>query len=383
MRVLYVNSGNLFGGIEVLLVTLARQRGLCPDMEPEFAVCFPGKARDELTAAGVPVHPLGPARASRPWTVWRVRRRLRALLRERRSDIVVCHGPWTQALFGPVVRSAGLPLVLWLHDPPGARLGWLDRWARRSPPDLTICNSRYTLEGLPRLYPGGRGECVYCPVYLPACDFGEEERRATRAAFATAPDAVVILQIGRWESHKGHVAHMHALGLLADAPDWVCWQVGGVQRPEEQAYLEGVREAARRYRVANRVRFLGYQPDVARVLAAADIYCQPNGRPEPFGITFIEAMTARLPVVATALGGPREIVDATCGILVAPGDEGALAAALARLVQDGELRRRLGTGGPARARAISDPAARLSQLAGIYVGLCDPQPAGAARDAAG
>ena len=44
MRLLYVNSGNLFGGVEILLLTLARQRSLCPDLDPEFAVCFPGRA---------------------------------------------------------------------------------------------------------------------------------------------------------------------------------------------------------------------------------------------------------------------------------------------------------------------------------------------------
>ncbi len=92
IRVLHVNSGNLYGGIEVLLVTLARLRGLCPEMAPEFALCFPGRTHDELAAAGVPVHALGGARISRPWTVWRSRRRLREVLKQGRFDAVICHG---------------------------------------------------------------------------------------------------------------------------------------------------------------------------------------------------------------------------------------------------------------------------------------------------
>jgi glycosyltransferase involved in cell wall biosynthesis len=370
MRILHVNSGNLFGGIEVLLVTLARHRALCPEMEPEFAVCFPGKVREELAGANVPVHVLGAARASRPWTVWRVRRALRALLRERGYDAVICHGTWALALLCPAVRAAGLPLILWFHDPLPPRLGLLDRWARWALTDLTICNSDYTLRSLPRLHPTGRGERVYCPVAPPQANPAATDRLATRAAFDTPADAVVLLQIGRWEPHKGHLHHIEALGQLQRKPGWVCWQVGGVQRPHEATYLETVRDAARHHGVADRVRFLGYQPDVARVLAAADVYCQPNVRPEPFGIAFVEALYAGLPVVATYLGGALEIVDDSCGVLVPPDDVAGLAAALGELIDDPERRARLGAAGPARAAALCDPATQLRRLGQVLGRLC-------------
>jgi len=55
-----------------------------------------------------------------------------------------------------------------------------------------------------------------------------------------------------------------------------------------------------------RVRFVGERLDVARILAAADIFCQPNIEAEPFGIVFIEALYAGLPVVASASGGALE-----------------------------------------------------------------------------
>src|SRR5437762_7804108 len=108
MRVLHLCAGNLYGGIETLLVTLARRRALCPGVEPEFAPCFEGRLSAELRDAGVAVRPLGPARVSRPWTVWRVRRRLRALLPAGRYDLALSHGCWPHALAAPEVRRAGL-----------------------------------------------------------------------------------------------------------------------------------------------------------------------------------------------------------------------------------------------------------------------------------
>ncbi len=99
-----------------------------------------------------------------------------------------------------------------------------------------------------------------------------------------------------------------------------------------------------------------------RLLAAADLYCQPNLGPEPFGIAFVEALYAGLPVVSTRLGGAAEIVNEDCGVLVEPGDAAALAAALGRLIDDPSARARLGATGPERARMLCDPALILDRL---------------------
>ena len=68
------------------------------------------------------------------------------------------------------------------------------------------------------------------------------------------------------------------------------------------------------------MRFLGQREDVPRLMAAADVFCQPNTGPEPFGIVLVEALYAGLPVVTSGFGGAAEIVDQTCGVLTAPGD---------------------------------------------------------------
>ena len=145
-RLLHVYSGNLYGGIEAILVTLARYRALCPGSSQEFALCFDGRlsarARSDSACRCISV---GEVRASRPLTMRRARRALATLVGSGRFDRVVCHAPWSLALFGGVVRRAGVPLVFWAHDAmTGAAL---DRAAARADePDLVICNSRYTAD---------------------------------------------------------------------------------------------------------------------------------------------------------------------------------------------------------------------------------------------
>jgi glycosyltransferase involved in cell wall biosynthesis len=362
MRVLYVHSGNLFGGVETLMLTMVQNQNLCPGMEPQFALCFEGRFSEALSALGVAVYQLGNVRVSRPLTVRRARLRLKDLLRGNSFDLVILHSAWAQAVFGPAVRSVGIPSVLWIHDVPDG-MPWPERWARWSPPPvLVLCNSKYTADRLPRLYPRVESRLIYCPVAPPATKHSNGDLKNVRASFNTPEDATIILQISRLEEHKGHLAHLEALALLRDLPGWVCWQVGSAQKSQESQYLDEIKGAAIRLGISDRIRFLGWQPDVQRIIAASDIYCQPNIYPEPFGITFIEALYARKPVVATAIGGALEIVDESCGMLVSPQDAPALAKALRQLIQDQSLRKRLGNAGPARARELCDPAARLTQV---------------------
>ena len=73
MRVLHVGAGNLYGGIETLLFTMARYRHLCPDMAPEFALCLDGRLERELIGQGVQFHDVGEVRIRYPLSVWRAR----------------------------------------------------------------------------------------------------------------------------------------------------------------------------------------------------------------------------------------------------------------------------------------------------------------------
>lgn len=345
-----------------MLATLARRRDACREMEPHFALCFEGRLAEELRGSGARAHRLPGVRVSRPASVLRARRALDALLREEGFDVVICHSAWTQAVFGRVARASALPLVFWSHAPAGTH--WLERWARRTPPDFVVCNSHYTARSVGTLYPRARAEVVYCPLELPDISHhrAPESRAAVRAELGTPADATVIIQVSRMEECKGHAAHLHALGALPKDGNWVCWMVGGGQRPREREYEGRLKAEAEALGLTDRLRFTGQRGDVPRLLAAADIYSQPNTSPESFGLAFVEAMHAGLPVVTTDIGGAREVVEDGCGALVARGDSGAISDALRALVESPALRARFGERGPERARSLCDPATQLNRL---------------------
>lgn len=344
-----------------MLVTLARQQSLCSQMQPHFALCFEGTLAAKLRDAGVCVYMLGNVRVSQPWTVWIARRQLHQLLRRECFDVVICHGCWPQAIFGAVVRSQHLPLVFWSPDTPKGR-HWLERWAKHIPPDLAITNSRYTQAAMPNLYPGICSHTIYNPVPYRELPHRADFRRTIRAELNTPDDTVVIIQASRLERWKGQTLLLSALGQLRDVPGWVCWIAGGVQRPHEATYLQELQVQARELCIADRVQFLGQRADVPHLLAASDLHCQPNTGPEPFGIAFVEALYAGLPVVTTAMGGAMEIVDESCGKLIAPNDVNALSNVLAVLITNFDERVTLAAGGPARARELCDPARQLNRL---------------------
>lgn len=361
MKVLHIGSGNLYGGVEKVLLTLARLRDIHPGLEQHFAVCFEGRFADELEQSGAPVYHLKAMRGRDALAIFKNRDALSSLQRELGLSAVVYHSLWSYDLLGLGAARSSARRVLWLHDAV-QRIGPLEFCARLQRPDLVLSNSMFTAGTVSLLYPGARAGVVYCPVEFETGTRNSEKRAALRRQLGTPADDVVVVQASRMEAWKGHRLLLDAVGRLRDLPGWTLWIAGGAQRPEEQTYLHSLKAQAETLGIATKVRFLGQRNDVRDLLAVADIHCQPNLGAEPFGITFIEAMMAQLPVVTCRLGAASEIVDESCGIICEPGDVGDLASALRRLIGQPETRKRLGQAGPARARLISDPAARIEDL---------------------
>lgn len=362
LRVLHAHSGNLYGGVETIMITLARTP--VPDVTHAFALCERGRLAEELQRAGAAVSVVGRVRFRFPWSVRRARRGLGKVLAASHTDIVVCHSPWAMAVFAPAVRAHGRPLAFWLHGTPSGR-HWVERLGRRHPPDRVLCASRTVCQTLPRLYRHVPSEVVYPPIAQERAGAGRsgQERETLRRELGVAPGGVVIVQVGRMEPGKGQEVLLDALTRLPPDLPWACWLVGGAQRRSERQYERWLRREVEETGLGSRVRFLDERRDVARLLEAADVFCHPNVQPEGFGIVFVEALYAGLPVIATNIGGGREIVNDQCGKLVPADDVWALVAGLRTLIGDAALRRRLGENGPTRALEVCDPRRQAERVA--------------------
>jgi phosphatidylinositol alpha-1,6-mannosyltransferase len=222
---------------------------------------------------------------------------------------------------------------------------------------LVIANSDYPAEqacaiagtDLPTVtvYPGIDGE-----RFRP---FGPAEREQARVRLGLPGDACVVLGLSRLVRRKGFDILIEAAARLAPGRPELVVAIGGTGR--DRGRLERVAR-----RAGAPVHFLGRIPEteLPAAFAAADVFamlCRNRWggvEQEGLGIVFLEAAAAGLPQVAGASGGAAEaVVDGVTGLVVArPGNAGAAAEALARLVDDPGLRARYGEAG--RARVLAD-----------------------------
>ncbi len=155
---------------------------------------------------------------------------------------------------------------------------------------------------------------------------------APRAEFGTPEGVPLLVALGRLHWHKGYDTLLMALALIPNAYLWIAG---------DGEILADLQKFATEINVIDRVRFLGWQEDNARLYAAADVIVLPS-RYEPFGLVMPEAWAHKKPLVATKAAGPRATaqheVDA---LLVAIDDVDGLASNIKRLLTDGELRQRL------------------------------------------
>jgi glycosyltransferase involved in cell wall biosynthesis len=152
---------------------------------------------------------------------------------------------------------------------------------------------------------------------------------------------------------------------VAEQPD-IKLLVVGQDYPPGNNHTNELRELAAELGVSKHVVFTGLRSDVPRLMAAADILAMPSFE-EPFGLVYAEAMAMKKPVVAFDNGGTPEVVEHEKSGLLSPQDDvPALAANLRRLVNDPELRRRMGEYGRQRVEARFVPERLAHDVGHVY-----------------
>jgi glycosyltransferase involved in cell wall biosynthesis len=219
-----------------------------------------------------------------------------------------------------------------------------------------VANSEYTARSVRAAAPGACLEVVHNPVDLERWDPARIDRTRARAALGQAGERGLLLgvvaQLSPW---KGQDTAIEALKLLREEKiDAHLLLIGSAKfvaratRFDNESYVARLRKLVTDAGLDDRVSWLGEREDVPELVRALDVLLLPSWQ-EPFGRALIEAMALNVPVIATDVGGPAEIIeDGHEGYLVPPRKPEAWAQALRRFAEDPKRGREIGRAGRRR-----------------------------------
>jgi glycosyltransferase involved in cell wall biosynthesis len=326
----------MVGGAEEMVLNLVRR---LPDRYEPAVVCIhsAGPIGEEIRKTGVRFSVLGLRPGiSRPFDVLKLRDFLHAF-----QPAIVHTFLLTGSLYGRfAAMMAGVPVVIGtevnIYENKRASHARFEQWLMRGT-DAVIASAQSVKD----FYVGQVGaDPQKVEVIYNAVDWSQLDATMTRdefrASIGVPPGVITAGIIARLTEQKAHRVLFDAMAQHA---------------PLHQMHLVVVGDGELREALTERVNMLGLQPrvhfvgarrDLGNILGAVDLFTMPSLW-EGLPLSLVLAMGAGLPVVATRVAGIPEVVEHdVSGLLVAAGNSGELARALARLVEDGALRRSLG-----------------------------------------
>lgn len=363
IRVLFVDHAEALGGAEYSLLLLLKHLDRSR-FEPILA-CNAGPLPEAAQALGVCVEMLAmPRLRGEPAALWRLARgvwHLARYIRRQRIDLV--HSNVMRASFYAALaaRLTGRPLVWHVRDifGTGRYVQWMARQSRQA-----IAISRACAVPLPGALPVA---LVPNGVDLAPFDRGLAGAAAVRREWDVAETTPLVGMVGSLRPWKGHGDFIRAMATVRDrypAAHYVV--VGGAIFGDDEGYEAELESLTREVGLEGQMRFVGQRDDIAAVIGALDVLVHCSVEPEPFGRVMIEGMAAGRPVVAYDHGGAREIiVPGETGLLVPAGDVASLGHAVAALLADPILARRLGRNGRALAETDYDVLPLTRRIEGV------------------
>jgi glycosyltransferase involved in cell wall biosynthesis len=380
-RILILNNEFHMGGLEKKLVEFLAHSDRS---RFRYAVCClkeGGYFKPEIEALGIPFY----EHLLRHRFDALAFRGLEEVLRREQTELIYTFTHPNTVLFSYLARMRGLVdrVVVSYHATGGSEGGrqvpqYLVPLVRRFDALIALAeeHKRYLVaeEGLPRekirvIYNG-----VDASRYRPAL---AGEREEVRAALGIPPQALVIMAVASLKKLKRLDLLVKACAPLIRREGSSAWLVLVGKGPERESLEALTRELG----IDDRTLFLGVRDDVESVLRAADLVVL-SSRTEAFPNVVLEAMATGLAVVTTDVGSVREMVEPEeSAIVVPPGDEKALAAAIDRLAGDPKLLIRFG----ARGREIVEARFRFEAMRDarerLFDELLSPESRGASTGA--
>ena len=338
-----------------------------PKEEFEVVVAGPrdGAFFERFRALGLPVVALPTRRLG-----WRPLVELPRLIRGSRIDVVHSHGKGAGVYGRLAARFTGAAAVHTFHGIHYERYPWLgrlaylalERWLAARTHTIVNVSASQAREGLALgLFHPAQSVTIVNGIELPELDAHLAEADVDRGRLGLADGASVVGSVTRFDRVKRVEVLVQALARLAPRlPRLALVLVGG---GEEERRVQRLAADAR---LGGRVIFTGSLDDAAGMYRIFDLYVSTS-RKEGLPLALLEAMGARLAVVATDVPGHRDVVvHGETGLLVPPDDAAALADAIAALLADPDRRRRLGEAGRRRVAEAFTISAMVDKTVEVY-----------------
>lgn len=275
-------------------------------------------------------------------------REVAAVLRDLEADVVCCNGYKPDIVGWIAARCAGVPVVSISHGWTGATLRvrvyeTLDRLLLRGM-DAVVSVSAAQAERVRRAGTrAARNHVIRNAVNVAPFAAPDPAYRELLQKNFKLPKSVIVGAAGRLSPEKGFEVLVDAAAQIAPKRSDVGFVVFGAGPLREE-----LQQKIAALGLADHLVLAGFREDVEKFIPHFDIAVLPSYT-EGLPIFVLEALAARVPVVATAVGGTPEVVDeGKSGLLTPSGNPTALAGALLKLVDDPETRKRMGTAGRAR-----------------------------------
>jgi glycosyltransferase involved in cell wall biosynthesis len=373
IRVLQVIT-SLAGGAGLNVYQLARH--LDPDRFDVKTVFGTGYPLDAVVEREALPH------VKLPWKRYRVGLRstfagtleLSRILRRERFDIVHTHCSLAGAVGRVLARLFRVPHVLYTVHVFASREyqpAWRKRVLLMIERGLDRCTDLYLVTTQvvkreivdKRISSAERVSVVPLGIDIAAAPTSEQ-RVCARALLGLAQDALVVATAGRLEEQKGNVYLLRSFAKVLEEFSPARLVIFGDGPLDAE-----LRAEAGRLGVGHAVLFAGWRTDLDQLLCAADIFCLASLW-ETFGYVLLEAMAARLPIVASRVEGIPEVTNGEeCALLVPPADVGALAAALNGLLRDAPRRAAMAERGRRRLEREYALPRMIARMEDIYLEL--------------
>ena len=287
---------------------------------------------------------------------------LLGVLEEKQIDLIHANSLAAGLIGGIAGKLYGIPVIM--HKRYATAYGVLDRLCEALL-DRVILVSEATRW---KFAPHSKQALIYNGVELSSLQ-PSSRAETLRAEFKLDPDALLIGIVTRITPEKGIHLLIEATAKLKASSSVQLLVVGGPYFPKDAEYIDSLKVQAKKLGIADRVIFTGFLEDTGAILSLLDVVLLASTIPEACPRTIIEAMAAGVPVIATPLGGSKELVTPETGILVPAEDADAFAAAITRLAEDAGRRKRMGKACRLRAEQLfcATQNARLTE--GLYLDL--------------